>query len=89
MLETENRSKLIQQSIEEYQRMIKNKNTEIQDREDEIHRIKKEMLNASNRKNTSETDLLRKEYDTRVKKIEQEYEEKISLLKKKIKQKEE
>lgn len=50
--------------------------------------MKKEVLNASNKKNTSETDLLRKEYDTRVKKIEQEYEEKISMLKKKIKQKE-
>lgn len=87
-MEADNRYKMIQQSIDEYQRMIKNKNTEIQDREDEIHRIKRELLSASNKKNTSETDLLRKEYDTRVKKIEQEYEEKIAMLKKKIKQKE-
>ena len=59
-METDNRYKMIQQSIEEYQRMLKNKNNEIQDREDEIHRIKRELLSASNKKNTSDSDLLRK-----------------------------
>lgn len=74
LMEADSRSKMIQQSLEEYQRIIKNKNIDIQDKEDEIHRMKKEIQAASNRKNNSETDLLRKEYDTRARKIEQEYE---------------
>ena len=71
MVSVESKNKSIQQASEEYQRMIKVKSNELQDKQDELFRVRKEISTTNLKKNTSDADILRREYDSKIKRIEQ------------------
>ena len=71
MVSVESKNKSILQASEEYQRMIKVKSNELQDKQDELFRVRKEISTTNLKKNTSDADILRREYDSKIKRIEQ------------------
>lgn len=73
---------------EEYQRLLKNKYNEVEDKNNEITRLRRDLADSSRLyKVQSLKESTKKDFDQRIEKIERQYEERIGDLKRKIKQK--